>query len=75
MNKATGWFIVAAGALLLATKETWELVEQFEWPVWLFWVLVVVVFILCVANAAARMNNSNKILGVETPPRRGGRRP
>lgn len=74
LNKATGWFIVAAGALLLATKETWELVQQFEWPLWLFWVLVVVVFALCVANAVVRMNNSNKILGIEKPPRRGERR-
>ncbi|CAN5280973.1 hypothetical protein BH11ACT4_BH11ACT4_20310 [soil metagenome] len=73
-NKATGWLIVAGGALLLASKETWEFVEQFEWPTWLFWVLVVVVFALCVTNAAVRMNVTNKALGVEkAPPRRSPR--
>lgn len=36
IQKATGWFIVAAGALLLATKETWELAEASEWPAWAF---------------------------------------
>lgn len=74
-NKASGWFIVAGGALLLATKETWELVEQFEWPTWLFWVFVFVVFALCVANAVVRMNKSNRTLGIErqTPRKRAKR--
>ena len=41
INKATGWLYVALGALLIAVKETWELVEYNEWPTWLFWVLIV----------------------------------
>ena len=31
-NKATGWFVVGAGAALIALKETVELVEALEWP-------------------------------------------
>src|SRR4051812_35647846 len=38
INKATGWLYVALGALLIAVKETWELVEYNKWPTWLFWV-------------------------------------
>ncbi|MEP6481662.1 MAG: hypothetical protein ABJA94_06605 [Rhodoglobus sp.] len=66
-NKATGWFIVAGGAFLLATKETWELVETFELHVAIFWVLLVVAFVLSVANAAVRMLRTNKVLGIERP--------
>lgn len=36
IQKATGWFVVASGASLLAVKETWELVELAEWPAWVF---------------------------------------
>src|ERR1700760_4000317 len=38
-NKATGWFTVAGGAALLAAGETWQLVDHYDWPVWLFWLL------------------------------------
>lgn len=72
LNKANGWFIVAAGAFLLAVKETGELVEVFAWPAWLFWVLAVVAFALSVTNVVARMNTTNKVLGIE-PATRGGR--
>lgn len=41
-NKSLGWMIVAGGAALIATKETWELVELYEAPVWVFWVGIVV---------------------------------
>lgn len=73
LNKATGWFTVAGGASLLAVKETWELVEQFEWPNWLFWVIFVVVFVLCVVNVVVRVNTSNKILEIE-PRQRGAQK-
>lgn len=70
-NKANGWFIVAAGASFLAVKETWELVETWSWPVWIFWVLVVVCPILCVLNLAARAVRSERMLGHQKPqPRR-----
>jgi hypothetical protein len=66
-NKANGWFIVAGGAALLGVKETWELVEVWDWPGWVFWVLVVVCPMLCVANLAARAIQSERMLGHEKP--------
>jgi hypothetical protein len=31
-NKATGWFIVAAGAALIGIQQAAELVETLDWP-------------------------------------------
>lgn len=56
-NKATGWFTVAAGAALLAIGETWTLTEDHAWPVWLFWLLIVVMLVAAVLNTAVRMIN------------------
>ena len=42
LNKTTGWLFVAFGGFLIAVKETWELSERYEWPIWVFAVLVVV---------------------------------
>lgn len=52
MQKATGWFVVAAGASLLAVKETWELAEHLEWPVWVFVAVLTVMFVLVLTNTA-----------------------
>jgi hypothetical protein len=41
LNKARGWLLVGLGGLLLAVNETWQLREHYEWPVAVFWVLVV----------------------------------
>jgi hypothetical protein len=54
-NKATGWFTVAAGATLLATGETWQIVRHYSRPVWLFWLLVVVMLAAAVLNTAVQM--------------------
>ncbi|HEY4225462.1 MAG TPA: hypothetical protein VGM70_06580 [Pseudolysinimonas sp.] len=72
-NKANGWLIVAGGASLLGVKETWELVETWDWPVWIFWVLIVLCPLLCVAYLVTRFVQSERMLGHEKPPRR--RRP
>ena len=53
-NKASGWIIVGAGGLLIAAKETWELVEGNEWPTWLFWVLLVVALLGALGHAVLR---------------------
>jgi hypothetical protein len=50
-------FTVAAGALLLAAGETWQIVEHHRWPVWLFWFLVAVMLAVAVLNTAVRMIN------------------
>jgi hypothetical protein len=41
INIARGWMLVGLGAWLIALKETYELVEHYEWPVLVYWVLVV----------------------------------
>jgi 4-hydroxybenzoate polyprenyltransferase len=53
-NKATGWLTVAFGASLLAAGETWQIIEYHGWPVWLFWLLVVVMLAAVVLYTAVR---------------------
>ena len=53
MEKATGWFVVATGASLLAVKETWELAEHMEWSHWVFAAVLAVMFTLVVTTATA----------------------
>jgi hypothetical protein len=71
MNAAAGWFTVAAGALLIAAKETWELVEHNHWPAWVFAILMVVAAVLAILNMAVRMIRAERMrdpaFGV-TPP-------
>jgi hypothetical protein len=71
-NKANGWVVVGLGGFLLATKETWELVADFHWPTWLFWVLLVVMPIIAVASAVRKTINTFKVLnpGAERPRKR-----
>jgi hypothetical protein len=63
MSKARGWLIVAGGAFLIAIKETWELHEVYEWPVAVFWVLVVVATIAAPAYTAWQMVRIDRALG------------
>ena len=62
MNKATGWFYVAAGAFLIALKETDELVEGHEWPTAVFWVLVVVMLGIAAVNTAFWMSRTHQLV-------------
>ena len=54
-SKSAGWFTVAAGATLLAAGETWQIVRHYGWPVWVFWMLVVVMLAAAVLNTAVLM--------------------
>jgi hypothetical protein len=54
-SKATGWFTVAAGASLLAAGDTWHIVQQYGWPVWLFWLLVAVMLAVAVLPTAVQV--------------------
>ncbi|WP_426574905.1 hypothetical protein [Aquihabitans sp. McL0605] len=58
VNKATGWLYVGAGSFLIAVTETYALVHAHDWPIALFWVLLVVMAALCVGNGVARENRS-----------------
>ena len=62
VNKATGWFLVAGGASLLATKETWELGEHYEWPLPVFVVLVVVMPMVAASYTVSRIRRTQKML-------------
>ncbi|WP_285503614.1 hypothetical protein [Actinokineospora sp. NBRC 105648] len=62
INKATAWLFVGLGGLLIATKETYELAEHHEWPTAVFWVLVVVMVVLCLLNTAARMHRTKDVV-------------
>lgn len=53
-DKANAWLAVALGSLLIATKETWELVHGLEWPEPVFWILVVFMGLLAVGNTLVR---------------------
>ena len=50
---ATAWAYVAAGASLIAVKETWVLHESYEWAGWTFWALLVLMLALGAAVTAA----------------------
>jgi len=69
-NKATGWFTVAAGATLLAVGQTWQIIERHSWPVWLFWLLIVVMLTASMLNTAARMIRAQRTrsAGTEAAP-------
>jgi hypothetical protein len=54
-SKATGWFTVAGGATMLATGETWQIVKHYDWPVWVFWLLLVVMLTAAILNVAVSM--------------------
>jgi hypothetical protein len=70
LNKANGWLIVALGGFLLATKETWELADELHLPAWVFWMLVIVMPIIAVANAVRKVANAHNILHPDEPLRR-----
>jgi hypothetical protein len=55
------WAYVAAGAALIAVKETWELHEAYEWPEWTFFALIVVMALLCVASTRSRLLRRKKL--------------
>ena len=52
---AHAWAFVAAGASLIAAKETWDLHEQYHWADWTFWVLMVVMLLVCAASVSFRV--------------------
>jgi len=60
VNKATGWFTVAIGATLLAAEQTWQLIRHYQWPTWLFWLLLVVALGASVLNTALRMRQDER---------------
>lgn len=62
IDKAVGWLYVACGGLLIASKETYELVERFHLGVAWFWALLLVCALASFANTAVRMSRSDALL-------------
>lgn len=52
---AGAWAYVAAGAGLIATKETWELRETYEWPEWVFWAVIAFMVSAILLRTAGRV--------------------
>jgi hypothetical protein len=75
-SKAAGWFTVAGGATLLATGETWRIVQHYGWSGWLFWLLLVVMLTVAVLNTAVLMISNGQTRqagGTESAPAAGQR--
>ncbi len=60
IRKAAGWLYVATGGSLIAASETWALVGGHRAATPLFWVLVVVMPGLGIANAIRLQNRSDQ---------------
>lgn len=68
---ATGWAMVAAGAFFIAVKETYELVEHYEGPLWLFVALLIVMLAVCAGNTVVRIRLAHRMIGArqrDAPP-------
>jgi hypothetical protein len=55
---ASAWFLVAAGAALIGVKETWELVEHYDWAEWSFWALLAGMLVLGAVVIVVRIRRS-----------------
>jgi hypothetical protein len=55
---ASAWLLVAAGASLIAVKETWELAEAYEWGEGTFWGLLIGMVALSAAVIGMRVRRS-----------------
>jgi len=60
IGKAAGWLTVALGAACLAVGQTWEVVRHYRWPLWVFWVLIVVMSAWCLLNTTLRMRQDDR---------------
>lgn len=49
-QKASGWLVVSAGALLLSAGATWDLTEHYNWQAWSFWLIMLVLLAACISN-------------------------
>lgn len=60
-SKATGWLLVGAGGLLIAAKETYELIEGLELSLWLWAILVVSMFALSAAYTIVQTGRARQL--------------
>ncbi len=60
--KATGWLMVGASGVLLASKETWGLVNHLRWPTWIFWPIAAGAFLLCALHTVLRQRRGRSFI-------------
>lgn len=63
-NKAAAWVMVGFGGLMIAFKETFELVEGSDWPTVLFWILAVPMLAVSVAFGLSRVRWMDRQMAV-----------
>jgi hypothetical protein len=61
-DKANAWIFIASGAFLAAVADTWHVREVYEWPLWVFFAVLVVMVFACTFNTAYRMKRSDDTL-------------
>lgn len=66
-DKATGWWIVAAGAFLIALTETSRLMDALDLASWTTWPVSVAAAFLCLLYLAGRLHRSRRILSLAAP--------
>ncbi len=61
MNAANAWLFVSMGAMLIGFKETFELSERIDAPIWSFWVACAAMPLLCLGLLVERMRRTQSI--------------
>jgi hypothetical protein len=63
-DKANGWIFIALGAFLVAIAGTWQIRELYEWPLWVYLLVVAGMIFACTFNTAFRMKRSHDVLNL-----------
>jgi hypothetical protein len=61
----SAWAYVAAGASLIAVKETWELHEAYGWPESVFFALLILMLVGCIGATSLRYRHRKNRPAIE----------
>jgi hypothetical protein len=68
MSKARGWMYVGLGALLIATKETWELCEHYEWSELVFAVIWIAMVSIAFGSVSYQLRRDQSVSATYASP-------
>jgi hypothetical protein len=68
MSIVRGWMLVGFGAWLIGLKETYELSEHYEWELWVYWPLVVVMTLVALGLTAVTTGRERSMLAHSKQP-------